>query len=104
MQAYGEVQDCFGTVLGWLWPHGPWAHRETRHGEHPHLLVGIVIAITSRPPPPARESLTLVAEGVGSSVLKTFFLKGVEVLELTLHDDIYLVMGVRDSKGEAGEP
>jgi hypothetical protein len=28
----------------------------------------------------------------------------VEVLELTLHDDIYLVMGVRDSKGEAGEP
>jgi hypothetical protein len=29
---------------------------------------------------------------------------GVEVLELTLHDDIYLVMGVRDSKGEAGEP
>ena len=28
----------------------------------------------------------------------------VEVLELTLHDDIYLVMGVRDSKGEAGGP
>jgi hypothetical protein len=30
--------------------------------------------------------------------------KNVEVLELALHDDIYLVMGVRDSKGEAGEP
>jgi hypothetical protein len=29
--------------------------------------------------------------------------RSVEVLELTLHDDIYLVMGVRDSKGEAGE-
>jgi hypothetical protein len=28
----------------------------------------------------------------------------VEVLELTLHDDIYLAMGVRDSKGGAGEP
>jgi hypothetical protein len=28
----------------------------------------------------------------------------VEVLELALHDDIYLVMGVRDSKGESGEP
>ena len=25
------------------------------------------------------------------------------VLELTLHADIYLVMGARDSKGEAGE-
>ena len=25
------------------------------------------------------------------------------MLELTLHDDVYLVMGVRDSKGEAGE-
>ena len=33
-----------------------------------------------------------------------FVKKGVEVLELTLHDDMYLVMGVRDSKGEAGEP
>ena len=31
-------------------------------------------------------------------------LESVEVLELTLHDDRYLVMGVRDSKGEAGEP
>jgi hypothetical protein len=28
----------------------------------------------------------------------------VEVLELTLHGDIYLVVGVRDSKEEAGEP
>jgi hypothetical protein len=28
----------------------------------------------------------------------------VEVLELALCDDIYLVTGVRDSKGEAGEP
>ena len=28
----------------------------------------------------------------------------VEVLELTLHDDARLVMGARDSKGEAGEP
>jgi hypothetical protein len=28
----------------------------------------------------------------------------VEVLELALHDDIYLVKGIRDSKGEAGEP
>ena len=26
----------------------------------------------------------------------------VEVLELTLHGDIYLVMGVRDSKGQGG--
>jgi hypothetical protein len=26
------------------------------------------------------------------------------VLGLTLHDDIYLVMGVRDSKRGAGEP
>ena len=28
----------------------------------------------------------------------------VEVLELALHDDTCLVMGARDSKGEAGEP
>ena len=28
----------------------------------------------------------------------------VEVLELTLHGDIYLVMGAQDSKGGAGEP
>jgi hypothetical protein len=32
------------------------------------------------------------------------FASCVEVLELTLHSNIYLVMGVRDSKGEAGEP
>jgi hypothetical protein len=32
------------------------------------------------------------------------FMFYVEVLELTLYDYIYLVMGVRDSKGEAGEP
>jgi hypothetical protein len=31
---------------------------------------------------------------------KKFF----KVLELTLYDDIYLVMGVRDNTGEAGEP
>ena len=28
----------------------------------------------------------------------------VEVLELTLYDDAHLVMGARDSKGEAREP
>jgi hypothetical protein len=31
-------------------------------------------------------------------------IKYVEVLELTLHDDIHLVMGVRGSKGEARGP
>jgi hypothetical protein len=33
-----------------------------------------------------------------------YLLTCVEVLELTLYDYIYLVMGARDSKGEAGEP
>jgi hypothetical protein len=28
----------------------------------------------------------------------------VEVLELTLHEEVHLVMGARDSKGETGEP